>query len=61
MSHEEYEMVQLWLKSNQVTREANKVNSPKIRGIILSKNGSRRGKYTKRSIESYGKYIERNF
>ena len=61
MSHEEQSMVALWLQSNQITREANKVDSPKKRGIILGKNGSRGERYTKRSVESYGKYIERNF
>ena len=61
MSNLEHEMVALWLQSNQVTREVNRVNEPKKRGIILGKNGSRGERYTKRSVESYGKYIERNF
>ena len=62
MSHTEHEMVALWLQSNQVTREANKVYSPKVRGIILNRGTNKRErKYRKRSVENFGKYIERNF
>ena len=61
MSHEEQSMVALWLQSNQITREAKRVDSPKKRGIFLSKNASGGKKYSKRCIEDFGKYIERNF
>ena len=62
MSHEEQSMVELWLQSNQVTREANKVDSPKVRGIILNRGiNKRERKYRDRSVENFGKYIERNF
>ena len=61
MSHEEQSMVALWLQSNQVTRETNKVDTP-IRGIILNRGTNKRErKYRERSVENFGKYIERNF
>ena len=61
MSNLEHEMVALWLQSNQVTREAKRVDSPK-RGIILNRGTNKRErKFTAKRIENFGKYIERNF
>ena len=61
MSHEEQSMVALWLQSNQVTREVNKVDNPK-RGIILNRGTNKRErKFSPKRIENFGKYIERNF
>ena len=62
MSHEDQSMVALWLQSNQITREANKVDSPKVRGIILNRGTNKRErKFSPKRIENFGKYIERNF
>ena len=61
MSHTEHEMVAIWLQSNQVTREVNKLDNPK-RGIILNRGTNKREKkFTSKRIENFGKYIERNF
>lgn len=61
MSNLEHEMVALWLQSNQVTREAKRVDNH-IKGIILNSGVRKRDrKYSAKRIENFGKYIERNF